>query len=40
MGNDYSINVECTYSNSFTGDIATQNAHILAYYIKTGQINS
>jgi hypothetical protein len=40
MGNDYIITVECSYSNSFTGDIATQNARILAYYIKTGQLNS
>lgn len=35
-GDEVRIKVECIAGNMFSGKDATNNAHILAYYIKTG----
>jgi len=39
MGDEVEFQVDCTYCNMFTRKEAIQNAHILAYYALTGEVN-
>jgi len=38
MGDKVQITVQCNVGNIFSGADANTNAHILAYYIKTGEL--
>jgi hypothetical protein len=37
-GADVQFDVQCSTNNMFEGGQAAQNAHILAYYMATGQL--
>jgi hypothetical protein len=39
LGDQVEFDVKCVAGNSFTRDSATLNAHVLAHYIQTGELN-
>lgn len=39
MGDEVEFEVRCTCGNMFAGKQVSRNAHILAYYALTGEVN-